>query len=121
MKLSINGEDRWFKGLWTCQGLLAGLSISETADLYFHTQTSLEFISSVGENVQLMSEENGKTDWADRKTSITQIRTRYTWGLKKSISEHTTRQTLKQKKHTGDTPVHWGYNSHELTKTGQIE
>jgi len=33
---------------------------------------------------------------ADRKATVTQITTRYNHGLQKSISEFTTRQTLKQ-------------------------
>ncbi len=32
----------------------------------------------------------------DRKATVTQITTRYNWGMQNTISEHTTRRTLKQ-------------------------
>ncbi len=34
----------------------------------------------------------------DRKTTVTQITTRYNQGMLNTISEHTTRRTLKQQK-----------------------
>ncbi len=78
----------------------------------FHTQSSLVFTengpkkrkypvsSSCGdENALLMSEVRG--EWADlvrndRKATVTQITTRYNQGMQNSISERTTRRTLKQ-------------------------
>ncbi len=65
----------------------------------------------------------------DRKTTVTQITTRYNQGMQNTISEHTTHRTLKQmvynsrRSHrcrscqlrTGN----GGYNSHRLTKIGQ--
>ncbi len=42
------------------------------------------------------SEENGQTVRDDRKTTVTQITTRYNQDLQNTISEHTTHRTLKQ-------------------------
>ncbi len=42
------------------------------------------------------SEENGRLVRDDRKTTVTQITTRYNQDLQNTISEHTTRRTLKQ-------------------------
>ncbi len=76
----------------------------------FHIQPSLGFTengpkkrkypvsgSCVDENALLMSEVRG--EWAvrdDRKATLTQITTRYNQCMQNTISEHTTRQTLKQ-------------------------
>ncbi len=38
----------------------------------------------------------GRLDRDDRKTTVTQITTRYNQGMQNTISEHTTRRTLKQ-------------------------
>ncbi len=75
----------------------------------FHTQLSLGFTenglkkrkypvsgSCVDDNALLMSEENGQTVRDDRKTTVTQITTRYNQDLQNTISECTTHQTLKQ-------------------------
>ncbi len=51
------------------------------------------------QNVLLMSEVRGEWDRLvrdDRKTTVTQITTRYNQDLQNTISEHTTRRTLKQ-------------------------
>ncbi len=51
--------------------------------------------SCVDENALLMSEVRGEwSDWLE--TTVTQITTRYNQGMKNTISEHTTRRTLKQ-------------------------
>ncbi len=42
------------------------------------------------------SEENVRLVRDDRKTTVTQITTRYNPGIQNTISEHTTRRTLKQ-------------------------
>ncbi len=77
-----------------------------------HTQPSLGFTengqkkrkypvsgSCVDENALLMSEVRGEWDRLvrdDRKTTVTQITTRYNQDLQNTISEHTTHRTLKQ-------------------------
>ncbi len=96
-----------------------GLSISQTADLLGFRQPSLGFTengprnrkypvsgSCVDDNALLMSEENGLVR-DDRKATVTQITNQ---GMQNTISEHTTRQTLKQmttaaEDHTGAAPV----------------
>ncbi len=40
----------------------------------------------------------------DRKATVTQVNTRYTQGMQKIISEHTTRRTLKQMCHSSRRP-----------------
>ncbi len=40
----------------------------------------------------------------DRKTTVTQITTRYNQGMQNTISEHTTRQTLKQMDYSSRRP-----------------
>ncbi len=90
----------------------AGLSISKTADLLAFSRTTIsrvyrewskkEKISSqrqlCGQKclVDVMSEVRG--EWADWLEMIErqQINTRYNQGMKNTISEHTTRRTLKQ-------------------------
>ncbi len=42
----------------------------------------------------------------DRKTTVTQITTRYNQGMQNTISEHTTRRTLKQMDSSSRRP-HW--------------
>ncbi len=51
--------------------------------------------SCVDENASLMSEENEQADRDDRKATATQITPRYNQGMQNTISERTTRQTLK--------------------------
>ncbi len=91
----------------------AGLSIKKLLIYWdFHTQPSLGFTengpkkrkypvsgSCVDENALLMSEVRG--EWTDMirdniKATVTQITTRYNQGMQNTISEHTTRRTLKQ-------------------------
>ncbi len=76
----------------------------------FHAQPSLGFTengpkkrkypvsgSCVDENALLMSEVRGEwTDWLEMMATVTQITTRYNQGMQNTISEHTTRLTLKQ-------------------------
>ncbi len=76
----------------------------------FHEQPSLGFTengpkkrkytvssSCVDENALLMSEVRmGRLVRDDRKTTVTQITTRYNQDLQNTISEHTTHRTLKQ-------------------------
>ncbi len=62
----------------------------------------------------------------DRKATVTHITTGYNQGMQNTISEHTTRRTLKQmataaEDHTGCRSCqprtgHGGYNSHRLNK-----
>ncbi len=79
----------------------------------FHTQPSLGFTeypessSCVDENALLISEVRG--EWGrlfrdDRKTTVTQITTRYNQDLQNTISEHTTRWTLKQMSYSSRRP-----------------
>ncbi len=91
-----------------------GLSISQTADLLGFSHTTIssvyrewsekEKISSerlsCGRTL-LMSEVRGQRRMDrlvrdDRKATVTQITTRYNQDLQNTISEHTTRRTLKQ-------------------------
>ncbi len=112
-----NGEERVFKWLWTGNGCWCQTGWSE----YFincwstgiFTQPSLGFTengpkkrkypvsgSCVDENALLMSEVRG--EWGgrlvrdDRKATVTQITARYNQGMQNTISELTTRRTLKQ-------------------------
>ncbi len=50
------------------------------------------------------SEENGQIVSDDRKATVTQITTRYNQGMQNTISEHTTRRTLKQMGHSSRRP-----------------
>ncbi len=50
------------------------------------------------------SEENGQTVRDDRKATVTQITTRYNQDLQNTISEHTTRRTLKQMDYSSRKP-----------------
>ncbi len=54
--------------------------------------------SCVDENALLISEDRGEGRLVrdDRKATLTQITARYYQGMRKTISEHTTRRTLKQ-------------------------
>ncbi len=146
-----NGEERGFKWL-NVEWLLMpdGLVwVFHKLLIYwdFHTQPSLVFTenglkkrkypvsaSCVDEHALLMSEVRGQRRMDrlvrdDRKTTVTQITTRYNQDLQNIISERTTRRTLKQMDSSSRRPHrcrscqirtgHGGYNSHRLNKTGQ--
>ncbi len=95
----------------------AGLSISKTADLLGFSCTTIsrvyrecsekEFIiSKISSERQLCGwkylvdvrgqRRMGRLVRDERKTTVTQITTRYNQGIQNTISEHTTRRTLKQ-------------------------
>ncbi len=91
----------------------AGLSISETADLLgFSHKTISSVYREWYEKEKISSERHlcgrkclvdvrdqrrmGRLVRDDRKTTVTQISTRYNQDLQNIISEHTTRRTLKQ-------------------------
>ncbi len=63
--------------------------------------------SCVDESALLMSEVRGeRADWFrdDRKATVTQINTSYNQAMQNTISEHTTRRTLKQMGHRSRRP-----------------
>ncbi len=122
----------------------AGLSISKTTDLLGFSRSSISRVCrewSVKENIS--SEQQlcrgkclvdvrgqrrmGRVVRDDRKATVTQINTCYNQGIQNTISEHTTRRTLKQMgyiSHTGCRSCqlqtgNGGYKSHRLTKIGQ--
>ncbi len=111
-----NGEERGFKWLWTWSGCWcrrAGLSISETADLLGFSRTTISSVYREWSEKEKISSERQLCERKcfvdvrgqrrmdrlvrdDRKTTVTQITTHYNQDLQNTISEHTTRQTLKQ-------------------------
>ncbi len=110
-----NGEERGFKWLWTWNGCWcrrAGLSISKTADLLgFSRKTISRIYREWSEKEKISSEQQlcgrkrldvrgqrrmGRLVRDDRKTTVTQITTRYNQGMQNTISERTTRLILKQ-------------------------
>ncbi len=105
-----NGEEMGFKWLWTWNGCWcrrACLSISKTADLlgFSHTRewSEEEKISSERQLsgrkclVDVRGQRRmGRLVRDDRKTTVTQITTRYNQDMQNTISEHTTHRTLKQ-------------------------
>ncbi len=121
-----NGEERGFKLLWTWNGCwckTAALSSSKTADLLEFTHKTISRV------YREWSEKERNIPWAavvwtkmpcwcqrrmgrlvrdDRKTTVTQITTRYNQGVQNTISEHTTRWTLKQMGYSSRR-LHWCY------------
>ncbi len=92
----------------------SGLSISKTADLLLFSYTTISRVYREWSKKEKISSErqlsgrkclvdvrgqrrmDGRMVRDDRKTTVTQITTRYNQGMQNTISEHTTRQTLKQ-------------------------
>ncbi len=140
---------RGFKWLWTRNVVGAdGLVwVFQKLLIYwdFHTQPSLGFTEN--DLKKKISSEQQLCGWKclvdvrgqrrmcrlvrdDRKTTVTQTTTRYNQGIQNTISEHTTRRTLKHMDSSSRRPHrvlllsakrtwHGGYNSHRLTRIGQ--
>ncbi len=90
-----------------------GLSVSETADLLGFSHTTISSVYREWSGKEKISSERQLCGWKclvdvrgqrrmdrlvrdDRKTTVTQITTRYNQDIQNTISEHTTHRTLKQ-------------------------
>ena len=77
------------------------LSISETADLLGFSRITISRVTGRWAGRKCLVDARGQRRMArlvqdDRKAAVTEITTRYNQGMQKSISERTTRRTLKQ-------------------------
>ncbi len=116
---SNRASERGRKGFkWSERGLVvgarrAGLSISQTVDLLGFSHTTISSVYRERCEKEKISSERQLCEWKclvdvrgqrrmdrlvrdDRKTTVTQITTRYNQDLQNTISEHTTHRTLKQ-------------------------
>ncbi len=99
----------------------AGLSISQTADLLGFSHTTISRFTENGPKKEKISSERQLCGWkclvdvrgqrrmarlvrVDRKATVTQITTRYNQCMQNTISEHTTRRTLKQMDYSSRRP-----------------
>ncbi len=101
----------------------SGLSISKTADLLRFSRTTISRVYRERSEKEKISSERQLCGWKclvdvrgqrrmgrlvrdDRKTTVTQITTHYNQDMQNTISEHTTRRTLKQMGYSSRRP-HW--------------
>ncbi len=119
--------------------VVGGLSISETADLLeFSHATISRVYREWSEKYKISSERQlcgrkclvyvrgqrrmGRLVRDDRKATVTQINTRYNQDMQNTISEHTTRRTLKQQKTTpGAAPVSYEQDTEDTIHTESLK